>query len=87
MRYMANQPQTFCHGLDNFHPLNKKCPELTPHKLVICGFIHERVQEVGVGGGELYPHLCFAFCLLSLPSTVTRNHTGTVSELSAEARQ
>lgn len=49
MRYMANQPQTFCHGLDNFHPLNKKCPELTPHKLVICGFIRERVQEVGVG--------------------------------------
>lgn len=83
--YMANQPQT-CHGPDNFHPLHKKCPELTPHTLVICGFIHERVQEVGVGG-ELSPHLYFTFRLSSLPSTVARNHSGTVSEPAAEAGQ
>lgn len=86
MCHMANQPQTFCHRPDNFYPLHKKCPELTTHKQVICGFIHERVQEVEVGG-ELSPHLCFTFCLSRLPSTVTRNHTGTVFKPSAEARQ
>lgn len=70
---MADQPQALCQGPGSFCSLPKKQPGL-----VACGCLHKEVQETRGSGA--------AVLTLALPPANAGNLTGTISELSAEAK-